>query len=124
LKADKSLFALPTPAGATAWPPLSEANRRSLRPISWNAAPYERNLSVVTQVGAKPCFLSSLRISLPAAALFRRRWIRTSSTSPSSSTARHRDICLPAMRLTISSKYQRELGLHRRCRRFGANLPT
>ena len=32
------------------------------------------------------------------------------------------------MRLTISSKYQRERGLHHRCRRFraiiGANLPN
>jgi hypothetical protein len=58
-------------------------------PISWNAAPYKRSLSVVTQVGAKPCLLSSLRMSFRAAALFRRLWIRTFSTSPSSSIARH-----------------------------------
>lgn len=37
----------------------------------------------------KPCFLSSVRISLPAAALSRRRWMKTSSTSPSSLTALH-----------------------------------
>ena len=65
---------------------------------------------------------------LPAAALFRRLWIRTSSTSPSSSTARHRYIRLPLIRTTISSRCQRELGLHRSCRKFraitGPNLPT
>ena len=78
--------------------------------------------------GGEPCFLSSLQMSLHAAALFRRRWIRTSSTSPSSSTARHRYICRPLIRTTISSKCQRELGFARSCRRFraiaGPNLPT
>jgi hypothetical protein len=40
-----------------------------------NTLPYERSLSVVTRVGAKPCFFSSLRMSFEAAALFRRLWM-------------------------------------------------
>jgi hypothetical protein len=66
--------------------------------------------------GSEALLPEQLGMSLQAAALFRRRWIRTSKTSPSSSTARHRYICLPAIRTTISSRYQRELGL-------GAQLP-
>ena len=41
-----------------------------------------------------------------------------SSTSPSSSTARHRYICCPRCGPTISSRCQRKLGLRRRRRRF------
>ena len=39
------------------------------KPNPDKAAPYDGSLSVVIFVGAKPCFLSSLRMSLPAAAL-------------------------------------------------------
>ena len=47
----------------------------------------ERSLSVTSTSGAKPCFLSSLRISFTAAALSRHRCTSTSRTSPSLSTA-------------------------------------
>src|SRR5260370_24025567 len=42
----------------------------------------ERNLSVVTLVGAKPCLRSNLRISLTAADRSRRRWTRISRLHP------------------------------------------
>ena len=48
---------------------------------------FSSSLSVTSTSGAKPCFLSSLRISFTAAALSRRRCTRRSRTSPSSSTA-------------------------------------
>ena len=63
--------------------------------------------------GAKPCFLSSLRISFAAALASRRRCTSRSRTSPSSSTARQSQDRLPAIRTAISSRCQREVG---RCR--------
>jgi len=86
-----------------------------------NADEYDLSLSVTTTLGAKPCFLSSLRVSFLAAALFCLRCTRTSRTSPSSSTARHRYIRLPPMRTTISSRCHRELGRGRRRRSRRAN---
>jgi hypothetical protein len=44
-------------------------SRCAVSPGSEKASLYERSLSVVTWLGAKPCFLSSLRRSLRAAAL-------------------------------------------------------
>jgi hypothetical protein len=76
----------------------------------------EGSLSVTSNFGTKPCFLSSLRINRSAARVSRRRWTSMSRTSPSSSTARHRSSRSPAMRTTISSKCQRSLGRGRRWR--------
>jgi hypothetical protein len=55
-------------------------------------------LSVTNTLGAKPCFLSSLRMSFAAALLSRRRCTNRTRTSPSSSTARHSQNCLLAIR--------------------------
>jgi len=52
---------------------------------------------VTSSLGAKPCLLSSLRISRSAARVSRRRWISMSRTSPSWSTACHRYIRSPAV---------------------------
>ncbi len=54
-----------------------------------------------------PCFLSSLRMSLSAARLSRRRCTSMSRISPSGSTARQRYIRLPVSRTTI---YQDAIG--------------
>lgn len=74
------------------------------------AAPWERSLSVVITLDAKPCLFSRVRISLTVADRFVRRWTSISSTSPSSSTAHHIYSCFPATWTTISSRCQRELG--------------
>ncbi|MDB5718155.1 MAG: hypothetical protein JWM38_1582, partial [Sphingomonas bacterium] len=82
---------------------LSPGKRRVLqaaKPRSRKAAPYDRGSSVSSVVGAKPSFLTSLRISRMAAFLSRRRWTRRSRTSPSSSTAGHRYMGLPPIRTT------------------------
>jgi hypothetical protein len=50
------------------------------------AAPQEPRLSVTRTSGAKPCFLSNLRISSTTAALSRHGCTSRSRTSPSSST--------------------------------------
>jgi hypothetical protein len=63
---------------------------------------------------------SNFRSSFSAACLFRRFWTSTSSTSPSSSTARHRYIRRPRIRTTISSKRHRPVGDDRRRRRLAA----
>ena len=63
----------------------------------------ERSLSVTSTSGAKPCFLSSLRISFTAAACRGRRCTSRSRTSPSSSTARHSQNCRPAIATAIST---------------------
>src|SRR5580704_548821 len=68
------------------------------------AAAYERSLSVTSTSGAKPCFLSSLRISFTAAVLSRRRCTSRSRTSPSSSTACQSQKRLPAIRTAIWSR--------------------
>ena len=56
-----------------------------------NAAPgvrsHQESIRPGATSGAKPCFLSSLRISFTAAVLSRRRCTSKSRTSPSSSTA-------------------------------------
>jgi len=52
--------------------------------------------------------------------LFLRFWTRTSSTSPSSSTARQSHIRRPAIFTTISSRCHRPAGAHRRRRKFAA----
>jgi hypothetical protein len=64
-------------------------------------------LSVTNTLGAKPCFLSSLRMSFKAASLSRRRCTSRSRTSPSSSTARHSQNCLPAISTAISLRCHR-----------------
>jgi hypothetical protein len=47
--------------------------------------------------GTKPYFFSSLRINLSAARLFLLVWTSTSRTSPSASTARHRQTIRPSI---------------------------
>ena len=93
-------------------------------PNSRRAAPYEGSLSVTIDEGTYPCFLSSFRINLSAAALLRLDWTRQSRTSPPASTARQRYICLPRIVTNISSKCQRSsgLGLKRRSL-FALSLP-
>ena len=44
----------------------------------------DRGLSVISNLGAKPCFLSSLRISRSAARLSRRRWTQFIHRTPRS----------------------------------------
>ncbi len=61
-------------------------------------------MSVTIDEGTYPCFLSSFRINLSAAALLRLDWIRKSRTSPSASTAHQGYICLPRIVTNISSK--------------------
>ena len=78
------------------------------------------SLSVVMRSGAKPCFFSSFRSSLRADRAQRRRWTKKSSTSPSSSTARHSQYFRPHTRITISSRCQRALARGRLWRRFRA----
>ena len=63
-------------------------------------------MSVTSTSGAKPCFLSSLRMSFAAALASRRRCTRRSRTSPSSSTARQSQNRLPPIRTAISSRCQ------------------
>ncbi len=107
---------------------LLQRCRRSWRASSPScrlADPYEPSPSVVIVSGAKPCFLTSLRMSearqgpqpakqaevasgeLTAARVSRRVCTRTSSTSPSSSTARQSQCRLPAIVITISSRCHR-----------------
>jgi hypothetical protein len=50
----------------------------------------QRGSSVTSLSGTKPYFFNSLGMSFNAARLFLLLWTRTSSTSPSASTARHR----------------------------------
>ena len=71
--------------------------------------------------GAKPCFLSSLRINLTAAALSRRHCTSRSRTSPSSSTARQSQNCVPAIITAISSTCHVDVGRGRRRRSSRAN---
>src|SRR3954452_19027676 len=54
--------------------------------------------------GARPCFFSSLRSRRLAARLSRRFWTKTSSTTPSWSTARHSQCFLPPIIRHTSSK--------------------
>ena len=71
------------------------------------ATEYDLSLSVMMRFGAKPCFLSSFRSNRPADRAQRRRWTRKSSTSPSSSTARHSQYFRSLISITISSRCQR-----------------
>lgn len=59
-------------------PALLKARRQTDLTESDSVGP---SLSVVTCVGAKPCFLNILRMSLRAAALSRRRWMSSSRAS-------------------------------------------
>jgi hypothetical protein len=93
---------------------------RLIKFISRIAARYEASPSVVIVSGWRPVFLSSLRSSFIAAPLLRRFCSSTSSTSPSSSTARHSHMRLPPTFTTISSRCQRPVGLQRLRRRFQA----
>lgn len=79
-----------------------------------------RNSRQSLQRNPKPRFSRSLWV----AALFRRHCTRASSISPTSSTARHRCILLPAMRAAIPSKRERGLGFGRRRRAAGSNAST
>src|SRR5882757_5776226 len=54
--------------------------------------------------GGRICFFSSLRSSRLAACLLRRRWTRTSSTTPAWSTARQSQCFTPAILSTTSSR--------------------
>src|ERR1700737_1256373 len=71
---------------------------------------------MISNLGANPCFLSSLRISRTAARVSRRRWMSMSNTSPWWWTARRRYIRSPGSRTTVSSRCQRSLGRGRRWR--------
>ncbi len=113
---------------ASAWrcaaPTGSSRCRRSWLASSTNcgfADPYDPSPSVVIISGAEPCFLMSLRMSLTAARVSRRVCTRTSSTSPSSSTARQSQCRLPAIVFNISSRCHRAVGRGRRLRRSRAN---
>jgi len=72
-----------------------------------SAAPEDPSLSVTMTAGANPCFRSNFLSSFSAAALSRLRWINTSRTSPSLSTARHIYIRCPPIETTISSRCPR-----------------
>jgi hypothetical protein len=72
---------------------------RAFMPRSLRAAPYDGSLSVTTALGQKPCDLSNFRIIIMAARLIRRDCSRTSRTSSSQSTARHRYIPLPLIEM-------------------------
>ena len=93
-----------------------------------NAEASERSLSVISNLEAQPCFLSSLRISRNAARVSRRRWTSMSKTSPLWVHSTHRYIRSPAIRTTISSRCQQSLGRGRywRSRRAitGPNFST
>src|SRR4051794_5023627 len=54
--------------------------------------------------GARPCFFSSLRSRRLAARLSRRRWTKTSSTTPSWSTARQSQCFVPLIIRHTSSR--------------------
>src|ERR1700722_2513446 len=72
--------------------------------ISRLAAAQVFSLSVISTLGARPCFLRSLRNSRLAAYLSRRLWTRTSRTKPSWSTARQSQCFFPAKLTTTSSR--------------------
>ena len=112
--------------------PLRQSSTLLRNPCSWQAdnpisefaAPQERSLSVTSTSGAKPCFLSSLRISFTAAALSRPRCTSKSRTSPSSSTARHSQNRRPAIITAISSICHCDVGRgRRRCNSRGEQWP-
>jgi len=71
------------------------------------AAPYDGSLSVTTASGENPCDVSSLRISFKAACFLRCDCTRTSRTSASKSTARHRQTLLPLTETKTSARCQR-----------------
>src|SRR5438105_13070438 len=54
--------------------------------------------------GGRICFFNSLRSRRLAACLSRRRWTKTSSTTPVWSTARHNQCFTPAILSTTSSR--------------------
>ena len=66
--------------------------------------------SVTIMAGCTPWRFSSFRSNFSAEALLRRIWTSMSRSSPSSSTARHRDMVWPPI-VTISSRCQRTVGL-------------
>ena len=79
-------------------------------PESFREAPQDGSLSVTIVSVTKLFFFNSPRIILSAAFVFRRNWTRLSSASPSSSTARHGYIRLPAMDTNTSSRCNRASG--------------
>lgn len=95
----------------------------SSAPCSWRTVSPRKGGAIRRQPvgrdfrGSKALLLEQLTHELPGRRLVPRRWTRTSSTSTSSWTARHRYIRRPAIRTTISSRCQRGLGLHRSRRR-------
>ena len=82
------------------------------------------SLPVVTRSGAKPCFSSNFLSNRLADRAQRRRWTKKSSTSPTSSTARHSRCFRPRIFKTISSRCQRGLGRGRLRRRLVASKIT
>src|SRR3954451_24485925 len=72
--------------------------------ISFLAAAYDPSLSVIITRGARHCFFSSLRSKRLAAFLSRRLWTRTSSTTPSWSTARQSQCFVPLIIRHTSSR--------------------
>lgn len=98
------------------------------RPGLWRSAQlsaraadrYEYRPSVKIASGRTSVLFSMRRKNLTAAALLRRFCTRTSRTSPSSSTARHMYMRMPAIFTTISSRCQRGVGDGRVRRRLRA----
>jgi len=80
---------------------------RASSPSCRLAAPYDPSSSVLIVSGATPCLLTSSRMSLTAARVSRLVCTKTSSTSPSSSTARPSKCRLPAIVISISSRCHR-----------------
>src|SRR3954453_22672256 len=72
--------------------------------------------------GARHCFFSSLRNKRLAACLSRRLWTKTSSTTPSWSTARHSQCFLPPIIRHTSSRCHLSPGLGSRRRIWLAKL--